>query len=92
MLATVAAPYFLLTADYGSEANALDPFTDVETMVSPTIFAHRSLSYLMSDKPQVVQAQVVSQSGTLYLIFRLLPFRPLGMDSEAQAALVMNYA
>ncbi|TQD97640.1 hypothetical protein C1H46_016747 [Malus baccata] len=52
---------------------------------------------LMSDKPQValnnaMQAQVVSQSGTLYLIFRLLPFRPLGMDSEAQAALVMNYA
>ncbi|KAM1286658.1 hypothetical protein ACFX2J_000688 [Malus domestica] len=95
MLATVAAPYFLLTADYGSEPNALDPFTDVETMVSPTIFAHRSLSYLMSDKPQValnnaMQAQVVSQSGTLYLIFRLLPFRPLGMDSEAQAALALD--
>ncbi|CAN6711068.1 unnamed protein product [Malus baccata var. baccata] len=52
MVATVTAPYFLLTADYGSEPNALEPFTDVETMVSPTIFAHRSLSYLMSDKPQ----------------------------------------
>ncbi|XP_068314931.1 serine/threonine-protein kinase BSK3-like [Pyrus communis] len=40
-------------------------FIDFGTMVSPTIFAWRSLSYLMSDKPQeaindAMQAQVVS--------------------------------
>ncbi|KAB2620856.1 serine/threonine-protein kinase [Pyrus ussuriensis x Pyrus communis] len=63
MVATVNAPYFLLTADYGSEPNALDPFIDFGTMVSPTIFAWCSLSYLMSDKPQeaindAMQAQV----------------------------------
>ncbi|RXH77581.1 hypothetical protein DVH24_039552 [Malus domestica] len=53
------------TADYGPEPNVIDPFIDAETMVSPTIFARRSLSYPMSDKPEehlndAMQAQVVS--------------------------------
>ncbi|CAN6711051.1 unnamed protein product [Malus baccata var. baccata] len=78
MATTVAAAYFLLTADYGSEPNVFDPFIGVGSMVSPTILARRSLSYLMSDKPQealndAMQAQAADLSA-------------LGMDSEAQAA------
>ncbi|KAM1053123.1 hypothetical protein FF1_000634 [Malus domestica] len=57
-------------------------FVDVKTIVSPTTFARRSLSYLMSDMPQeaindAMQAQVVSPVWHLHVIFRLLPFRPL---------------
>ncbi|KAM1068653.1 hypothetical protein EV1_000628 [Malus domestica] len=91
MATTVAAAYFLLTADYGSEPNAFDPFIGVGSMVSPTILARRSLSYLMSDKPQealndAMQAQVVSPVWHFESYLQAADLSALGMDSEAQAA------
>ncbi|CAN6711054.1 unnamed protein product [Malus baccata var. baccata] len=67
-------------------------FIDVGTMVSPTIFARRSLSYLMSDKPQnaindAMQAQVVSPVWHIACYLQAVALSALGMDSEAQAAL-----
>ena len=61
-------------------------------MVSPTIFAWRSLSYLMSDKPQeaindAMQAQVVSPLWHIACYLQAVALSALGMDSEAEATL-----
>ena len=66
-------------------------------MVSPTIFARRCLSYLMSDKPQealhdAMQAQVVSPVWHIVSYLQGAALSALGMDSEVQAVLVMNSA
>ncbi|KAB2597661.1 serine/threonine-protein kinase [Pyrus ussuriensis x Pyrus communis] len=67
-------------------------FIGVGKMVSPTIFARRSLSYLMSDKPQeainfAMQAQVVSIVWHIACYLQAVALSPLGMDSEAEATL-----
>jgi BR-signaling kinase len=67
-------------------------FVDGGTMVSPTIFARRSLSYLMNDMPQealndAMQAQVVSPVWHIASYLQSAALATLGMESEAQAAL-----
>ncbi|CAB4269975.1 unnamed protein product [Prunus armeniaca] len=51
--------------DFRTTIECYSQFIDVGTMVSPTIFARRGLSYLMNDMPQealndAMQAQVIS--------------------------------
>ncbi|XP_048422031.1 serine/threonine-protein kinase BSK3-like isoform X2 [Pyrus x bretschneideri] len=78
--------------DFRTTIECYSQFIDVGTMVSPTIFARRSLSYLMSDKPQkaindAMQAQVVSPVWHIACYLQAVALLALGMDSEAQAAL-----
>ncbi|CAN6568098.1 unnamed protein product [Malus baccata var. baccata] len=67
-------------------------FVGFGSMVSPTIFAQHSLSYLMSDMPQeaindAMQAQVVSPVWHIACYLQAVALLALGMDGEAQAAL-----
>ena len=61
-------------------------------MVSPTVFARRSLSYLMSDMPEealndAVQAQVISPIWHIASYLQAASLFALGRDNEAQVAL-----
>ncbi|KAK9020924.1 hypothetical protein V6N11_010936 [Hibiscus sabdariffa] len=67
-------------------------FIDVGTMVSPTVYARRSLSYLMNDMPQealndAVQAQVISPIWHIASYLQAAALLALGKEDEAQAAL-----
>ena len=67
-------------------------FIDVGTMVSPTVYARRSLSYLMSGMPQealgdALQAQVVSPIWHIASYLQAAALFSLGKEDEAQAAL-----
>ncbi|CAK9181000.1 unnamed protein product [Ilex paraguariensis] len=67
-------------------------FIDVGTMVSPTVFARRSLSYLMNDMPQEalndsVQAQVISPVWHIASYLQAAALFALGRENEAQIAL-----
>lgn len=67
-------------------------FIDVGTMVSPTVFARRSLSYLMSDMPQealndAVQAQVISPVWHIASYLQAAALFALERENEAQIAL-----
>ncbi|CAA0842230.1 Protein kinase protein with tetratricopeptide repeat domain [Striga hermonthica] len=67
-------------------------FIEVGTMVSPTIYARRSLSYLMSDMPQealndAVQAQVISPVWHIASYLQASALFALGRENEAQIAL-----
>lgn len=67
-------------------------FIDVGTMVSPTVFARRSLSHLMSDMPQealndAVQAQVISPIWHIASYLQAAALFALGRENEAQIAL-----
>lgn len=67
-------------------------FIDAGTMVSPTVYARRSLCYLMSDMPQealndAMQAQVISPVWHIASYLQAVALSVLGMDNEAQAAL-----
>jgi len=67
-------------------------FIDVGTMVSPTVYARRSLSYLMSEMPQeahddAVQAQVISPVWHIATYLQAAALFGLGRENEAQAAL-----
>ncbi|KAK1354639.1 putative serine/threonine-protein kinase BSK3 [Heracleum sosnowskyi] len=76
-------------------ANAIDCYTqfiDGGTMVSPTVFARRCLSYLMTDKLQqalgdAMQAQVVSPDWSTAFYLQAATLFKLGMDTDAQEAL-----
>lgn len=61
-------------------------------MVSPTVFARRSLSHLMSDMPQdalndAMQAQVISPVWHVASYLQAAALFALGMENEAHAAL-----
>ena len=61
-------------------------------MVSPTVYARRSLCYLMSDMPQealndATQAQVISPVWQIASYLQSVALSGLGMENEAQAAL-----
>jgi len=61
-------------------------------MVSPTVLARRSLSYLMTDMPQqalddAMQAQVMSPVWHIASYLQACALLALGMESEAQEAL-----
>ncbi|KAF8412258.1 hypothetical protein HHK36_000219 [Tetracentron sinense] len=67
-------------------------FIDIGTMTSPTVFARRSLSYLMSDMPQealndAVQAQVISPVWHIASYLQAAALFAMGMENEAQVAL-----
>lgn len=67
-------------------------FIDVGTMVSPTVFARRSLSYLMIDMPQealtdAVQAQIISPVWHITSYLQAAALFALGRANEAQVAL-----
>lgn len=67
-------------------------FIDAGTMVSPTVFARRSLSYLMNDMAQealndAMQAQVVSPVWHIASYLQAAALIVLGMEAEAQVAL-----
>ncbi|PKA59390.1 putative serine/threonine-protein kinase [Apostasia shenzhenica] len=75
--------------------NAIDCYTQfivVGTMVSPTVFARRSLSYLITEKPQealsdAMQALVVSPAWPTAFYLQAAALFALGMENEAQEAL-----
>lgn len=61
-------------------------------MVSPTVYARRSLCYLMNEMPQealndAVQAQVISPIWHIASYLQAAALFALGRESEAQAAL-----
>ncbi|XP_059661781.1 serine/threonine-protein kinase BSK7 isoform X1 [Cornus florida] len=67
-------------------------FIDVGSMVSPTVFARRSLSYLMSDMPQealsdAVQAQVISPVWHIASYLQAAALFAMSRENEAQIAL-----
>lgn len=67
-------------------------FIEVGTMVSPTIYARRSLSYLMNNVPEealkdALQAQVVSPVWHIASYLQAVALLALGRENEAQVAL-----
>ncbi|BAT95455.1 hypothetical protein LR48_Vigan02g130900 [Vigna angularis] len=67
-------------------------FIDAGTMVSPTVYARRSICYLISDMPQealndAMQVQVVSPVWHIASYIQSVALIALGMENEAQAAL-----
>lgn len=67
-------------------------FIDVGTMVSPTVFARRSLCFLMSDLPQealndAAQAQVITPIWHIAFYLQAAALFALGRENEAQVAL-----
>lgn len=67
-------------------------FITAGTMASPTVFARRSLSYLMNDMPQealddAVQAQVISPVWHIASYLQAASLFALGRENEAQIAL-----
>lgn len=67
-------------------------FIDGGTMVSPTVYARRCLSYLMNGMPQealgdAMQAQVVSPEWPTALYLQAACLFSLGMENDAQETL-----
>lgn len=78
--------------DFAAAVDNYTQFVDAGTMVSPTVFARRSLSYLMSDMAQealndAMQAQVVSPVWHIASYLQAAALIMLGMEAEAQVAL-----
>ncbi|XP_073298754.1 serine/threonine-protein kinase BSK7-like isoform X2 [Primulina huaijiensis] len=78
--------------DFKVAIECYSQFIEVGTMVSPTVFAHRSLSYLMSEMPQealndAVQAQVISPVWHIASYLQASALFALGRENEAQIAL-----
>ncbi|KAL5981502.1 Serine/threonine-protein kinase bsk5 [Asimina triloba] len=78
--------------DFRAAIECYTQFIEVGTMVSPTVFARRCLSYLMSDMPQqalndAVQAQVISPAWPTASYLQAAALHALGMENEAHEAL-----
>ncbi|KAK3018966.1 hypothetical protein RJ639_003385 [Escallonia herrerae] len=78
--------------DFTTAIDCYTQFIDGGTMVSPTVFARRCLSYLMSDMPQealgdAMQAQVVSPDWHTAFYLQAAALFTLGMDTDAQESL-----
>ncbi|KAG9149247.1 hypothetical protein Leryth_003229 [Lithospermum erythrorhizon] len=78
--------------DFKATIECYSQFIDVGTMVSPTVYARRSLSHLMSDMPQealndAVQAQVISPVWHIASYLQAASLFALGRENEAQIAL-----
>ncbi|KAB2632729.1 hypothetical protein D8674_028976 [Pyrus ussuriensis x Pyrus communis] len=78
--------------DFRAAIECYSQFIDVGTMVSPTVFARRSLSYLMNDMPQealsdAAQAQVIFPVWHIALYLQAAALFALGKKDEAQVAL-----
>ncbi|XAR68878.1 Non-specific serine/threonine protein kinase [Bertholletia excelsa] len=78
--------------DFATAIDCYTQFIDGGTMVSPTVFARRCLSYLMSEMPQealgdAMQAQVVSSEWPTAFYLQAAALFSLGMDTDAQESL-----
>ncbi|KAF3663198.1 putative serine/threonine-protein kinase [Capsicum annuum] len=78
--------------DFNAAIECYTQFIDVGTVASPTVYARRSLSYLMSDMPQealndTVQAQVISPVWHIASYLQAAALFTLGRENEAQIAL-----
>ncbi|XP_020112960.1 probable serine/threonine-protein kinase At5g41260 isoform X1 [Ananas comosus] len=78
--------------DFNSAIECYSQFIEVGTMVSPTIFARRCLSYLMNDMPQqalsdAMQALVISPTWPTAFYLQAAALFALGMENEAREAL-----
>lgn len=67
-------------------------FIDVGTIVSPTVYARRSLSYLMSDMPEealndALQAQIISPLWYIACYLQAAALFALSKENEAHGAL-----
>ncbi|CAO2840778.1 unnamed protein product [Amaranthus hypochondriacus] len=78
--------------DFATAIKCYTQFIDDGTMVSPTVFARRCLSYLMSNMHQealadAMQAQVVSPEWPTALYLQAAALFRLGMDGDAKETL-----
>lgn len=78
--------------DFATAIQSYTQFIDDGTMVSPTVFARRCVSYLMSNMPQqaladAMQAQVVSPEWPTAFYLQAAALFSLGMDNDAQETL-----
>ncbi|CAN6230101.1 unnamed protein product [Urochloa humidicola] len=78
--------------DFTTAIDCYSQFIEVGTMVSPTIYARRCLSYLMNDKPQealsdAMQALVISPTWPTAFYLQAAALLAQGMENEAQEAL-----
>ncbi|XP_057978317.1 serine/threonine-protein kinase BSK7-like isoform X1 [Malania oleifera] len=78
--------------DFKAAIECYTQFIDVGTMISPTVYARRSLSFLMSDMPQealkdAAQAQVISPAWHIAVNLQAAALFALGKENEAQGAL-----
>ncbi|KAI8545137.1 hypothetical protein RHMOL_Rhmol07G0019400 [Rhododendron molle] len=77
---------------YKDDEGIANEFIDAGTMVSPTLFARRSLSHLMCDSPQealkdAMQAQVISPVWHIASYLQAAALFALKMETEALVAL-----
>ncbi|XP_042414023.1 probable serine/threonine-protein kinase BSK3 isoform X2 [Zingiber officinale] len=78
--------------DFNTAIECYTQFIDVGTMVSPTVFARRCLSYLMNEMPQealndATQALVISPIWPSAFYLQAAALLTLGMEKEAREAL-----
>ncbi|KAK8944487.1 putative serine/threonine-protein kinase [Platanthera zijinensis] len=78
--------------DLNAAIECYSQFIDVGTMISPTVFTRRCLSYLMNDKPQealndAMQALVISPTWPTAIFLQAAALFKLGMEKEAQEAI-----
>ncbi|CAL4932069.1 unnamed protein product [Urochloa decumbens] len=74
--------------DFKAAIDCYSQFVDVGTMVSPTVFARRSLCYLMCDQPDAalrdaMQAQIVSPDWPTAFYMQSVALSKLNMQSDA---------
>ncbi|XP_047335077.1 serine/threonine-protein kinase BSK5-like [Impatiens glandulifera] len=78
--------------DFVTAIDCYTQFIDGGTMVSPTVYARRCLSYLMSDMAQealgdAMQAQVISPEWPTVFYLQAAALFSLGMETDAQESL-----
>ncbi|KAK2385105.1 Serine/threonine-protein kinase bsk7 [Trifolium repens] len=78
--------------DFKTAIEGYTQFIDVGSMVSPTIYARRSLSYLFSSMPNeglgdAMQAQMISPVWFMAFYLQAIALLALGKESDAQVAL-----
>ncbi|KAF7810291.1 serine/threonine-protein kinase BSK7-like [Senna tora] len=78
--------------DFKTAIDSYTQFIDVGTMVSPTVYARRSLSYLMNNMAEdalkdALQAQIVSPVWYIASYLQAVALLALGRENEAQVAL-----
>ncbi|KAG0564746.1 hypothetical protein M758_8G131300 [Ceratodon purpureus] len=75
--------------DFKNAIDCYTQFVDVGTMISPTVFARRSLSYLLSDQAEAalrdaMQAQYVHPEWPTAFFMQAAALTKLGMDTDAK--------
>ncbi|CAI9098349.1 OLC1v1034981C1 [Oldenlandia corymbosa var. corymbosa] len=78
--------------DFTTAIDGYTQFIDGGTMVSPTVYARRCLSYLMNEMPQealgdAMQAHVVSPEWPTAFYLQAAALFSLGMENDAQESL-----